>query len=250
MPCTSQPRNSVSDSLSRELNMYARAATAAGVGVVAITLPANAKIVYTPAHQRITTGAEVFLDLNHDGIRDFRFLNYTSATGAVLLVYAATSAVPRIYQVNGIVGAVSAASALRGGRRIGPGKHFIDSGIMGGFANRRGYFGQWADSGKSTDHHYLGLQFVINNQIHYGWARLNVRVYSNPKPTVFAVITGYAYETIPGKTIITGATKGPDGAEPTASLNTPTPGPVTLAALALGSPGLSIWRREEAVVGA
>ena len=62
-----------------------------------------------------------------------------------------------------------------------------------------------------------------------------------------ATLTGYAYETIPGKAIIAGATKGPDDAEPTASLKAPTPAPATLGMLALGAPGLSIWRREESM---
>jgi hypothetical protein len=60
-----------------------------------------------------------------------------------------------------------------------------------------------------------------------------------------AVLLGYAYETIAGKAIIAGATSGPDDAEPAASLNTPTSEPATLGTLAMGAPGLSIWRREE-----
>ena len=59
-----------------------------------------------------------------------------------------------------------------------------------------------------------------------------------------AVLLGYAYETIAGKAIIAGATSGPD-AEPAASLNPRTPEPATLGALAIGAPGLSIWRRRE-----
>jgi hypothetical protein len=62
-----------------------------------------------------------------------------------------------------------------------------------------------------------------------------------------ATLTGYAYETIPGKAIIAGATKGPEDAEPTATLSSHTPEPVTLGVLALGAPGLSIWRRDEPV---
>jgi hypothetical protein len=62
---------------------------------------------------------------------------------------------------------------------------------------------------------------------------------------ITATLTGYAYETIPGKLIIAGATKGPDDAEPAASLNTPIPIPATLGPLAMGAPGLSIWRRKE-----
>jgi hypothetical protein len=60
-----------------------------------------------------------------------------------------------------------------------------------------------------------------------------------------AVLLSYACETIAGKAIIAGATSGPDDAEPTASFTMPTPVPATLGALAMGAPGLSIWRRKE-----
>jgi hypothetical protein len=62
-------------------------------------------------------------------------------------------------------------------------------------------------------------------------------------------LTGYAYETIPGKGIIAGKTKGPDDAEPTAS-DMHTTEQAMLGALALGAPGLSIWRREQSVAEA
>jgi hypothetical protein len=66
-----------------------------------------------------------------------------------------------------------------------------------------------------------------------------------------ATLTGYAYESIPNKPIIAGRTKGPDEASfegPNAALTLPTREPATLAALAMGAPGLSIWRREESAL--
>jgi hypothetical protein len=67
-------------------------------------------------------------------------------------------------------------------------------------------------------------------------------------PSITATLTGYAYETIPGKGILAGQTKEPNNVsleKPDAAVNMPTPEPVTLGALAMGAPGLSIWRREE-----
>ena len=60
----------------------------------------------------------------------------------------------------------------------------------------------------NTKRRYLGLQFMIGNEIHYGWARLKVLYQGGPG--FQATITGYAYETIPNKPIIAGKTKGPD----------------------------------------
>ncbi len=64
--------------------------------------------------------------------------------------------------------------------------------------------GPWAFDGNG----YLGLRFKIGKQIHYGWARLTVQELGDYK--FKATLTGYAYETIPNKPIITGHTKGPD----------------------------------------
>jgi hypothetical protein len=64
----------------------------------------------------------------------------------------------------------------------------------------------------------------------------------------FAVtLTGYAYETIPNKPIITGRTKGPEDSteEPNVSLTAAIPKPATLGMLAMGAPALFIRRREE-----
>jgi len=101
-----------------------------------------------------------------------------------------------------------------------------------------GFYGRWLHVKLA----YLGVKFLIKGKTHFGWAR--VKVDTQQKPFA-ATLTGYAYETIPGKPIIAGATKGPDDAEPTAALSSHTPEPATLGALALGAPGLSIWRREE-----
>lgn len=246
----------LSNSVSQHLNMYALAAGAAGVAALALAQPSEAKIVYTPAHRKLPLNKDFFLDLNHDGTNDFRFHILTSDfNGRRGTSGTRDSAFLWIYpqgKGNQVVGKVPYASALRAGVTVGPKRTFNNGrGSMGGvdFFSGGGpkYDGPWANSGKPVDSRYLGLEFAIKGKIHFGWARLNVRIYRNPEATVSAVLTGYAYETIPGKPIVAGATKGPDGAEPTASLNTPTPNAATLGMLALGAPALSIWRREESV---
>ena len=64
--------------------------------------------------------------------------------------------------------------------------------------------GYWTD----VKNRYLGFKFQIKEKTHDGWARLNVR--ANFDSNKIGVLTGYAYETIPNKPIITGKTKGPD----------------------------------------
>jgi hypothetical protein len=86
-------------------------------------------------------------------------------------------------------------------------------------ALKTGSCGEWL--GKSNFQAYLGLKFTIKGKIHFGWARVKVDTLQTQQK-FSATLTGYAYETIPGKAIIAGATKGPDDGEPSASFTTPT----------------------------
>ena len=61
----------LSDSLNRQLNSYALVASAAGVSVLALAGASEAKVVYTETHQVTHTGFPLYIDLNHDGIKDF-----------------------------------------------------------------------------------------------------------------------------------------------------------------------------------
>jgi hypothetical protein len=70
----------LSNSLHQRLNAYAIVASAAGVGLLALVLPAEGKIVYTKAHKVIGPNSFFQLDLNHDGISDFVFANETGQT--------------------------------------------------------------------------------------------------------------------------------------------------------------------------
>jgi hypothetical protein len=241
-----QPRKKVnlSDSVHRQLNMYALAASAAGVGVLALAQSAQATIVYTKTHVVIGTNQIYELDLNHDGIADFKISNHSFFTDTIV---ASLSALPARAN-NAVVGKQPQvgfphyAYALLPGARVGPKQPLSGALMAWSFGASRG--GRWAN----VRGRYLGLKFLIRGKVHYGWARLNVTV-GNSKIT--ATLTGYAYETIPNNPIIAGKTKGPDEAtveESNAALNLPTPEPATLGLLALGSPGLSIWRREESAV--
>jgi hypothetical protein len=252
MRCSTGPRKTadLSDSIQQQLNMYAFAAGAAGLGMLAVAQPVAAKIVYTPAHIAIWLDG-TSIDLNHDGIVDFKlYEGYgESSNGGMwgLGVQAQSS--------NAVVGyyhghRLAYASALRPGARVGKARAFFPrNGTMAAvrdfdYSHRSTFKGPWANGGKGVKNRYLGLKFFVKGKVHYGWARLNV-VISNGAP--LGTLTGYAYETIPGKAIIAGATKGPDDdAQPIAATHpSPTPKPATLGMLALGAPGLSIWRRED-----
>ncbi len=248
---SSKPRTTADlpQPITRQLNMYAAAASAAGVGILALAPAAQAKIVYTPTHQVIGPGGSYQLDLNHDGITDFTILeSETSSAGKRSNCLCVAPAPGR---ANGVWGFLSVygveyALALKQGTTISGAGRFRRQGHKGigmirTIASRTQPIGDWVNV---TDR-YLGLQFHINGKYHYGWARLSAKVTGSFKNQ--AVLTGYAYETIPKKSIVAGQTKGTDDSDiaPTASLAVPAREPATLSMLALGAPALSIWRREE-----
>jgi hypothetical protein len=71
--------------------------------------------------------------------------------------------------------------------------------------------GPWVGKGNGVANRYLGLKFVIHGKVHYGWARLSVTLGHHWQyDDVSGTLTGYAYETLPNKPIITGKTKGED----------------------------------------
>jgi hypothetical protein len=243
------------ESLHRLLDMYALAASAAGVGLVAVAQPAEAKIVYTPSNIPIhVNGGVVELDLNHDGIKDFQFYASYQGPGIPELgEHGSALTVQPVQQSNRVRTVESkghlCAAALPKGDEVGgrsrfqPGHSSLVMAFAGGDYTSNTAFGPWLKVKQA----YLGFKFVIKGKIHFGWARIR-RVSSNVGFP--AIITGYAYETIPDEPIITGRTEADDevGVEQLnpASLGALTLGQRSLGLLAMGSSGLSIWRREEA----
>jgi hypothetical protein len=257
-----KPAN-LSRSINRQLNMYALAATTAGFSALALAQPAEAKIVYTPAHVNIRGGQRPFpLDLNHDGIIDFYLLRRSSDGShdfeACQLPKSSRGPFCLNTNRNGNSSNVIRASvgrgfeaALRYGAKIKNGDRFITSGpevlaqvCCYSIGNTR-WYGPWVNGGKGVKNRYLGLKFKIKGRFHFGWARLTVTTTSND---FAATLTGYAYETIPGKPIIAGQTKGPDDAGVEESRKLSAPESATLGMLAMGAPGLSIWRREQPII--
>lgn len=251
MKHSAKPSRTLSESIHHQLNMYAIAAGAAGVGMLALAQPAEGKIVYTPAHRVIGPKSSYRLDLNHDGITDFTLKNSVSC-GTDMCFYDLFQKPAGDNRAVGYIfgGQLLLESALTRGVRIGPGKGFpkgtggLVEIVFSSGGQSTNVFGPWPN----TKSRYLGLKLKIRGKAHYGWARFNVKV---QRTAITATLTGYAYETIPNKPIVAGKTEGPDGIDnnfeqpSSGSLTVPGRAPANLGALALGAPGLSAWRREE-----
>jgi len=212
----------VSHQLAKRLLAYATVAGAACVP------HAKAEVVFTPVHQKIN--GEFSLDLNHDGIPDFAiYSSYFSAIGNL--------SVKPLVQGNRIVPSRQAcnfhpgepAAALPVGEMIGPGLPFRADATCMAFLNNSTSGGPWL----FAKGRYLGFAFVIDGKEHFGWARVSMNFWSYD---AVAEVLGYAYETVPGKPIMAGDTSH---ATKAALESAP------LGALALGAPGLQLWRRGE-----
>jgi hypothetical protein len=201
--------------------MYTLAASAAGVGMLALAQPAEAKVIYTKTHEVIAGGEKYYLDLNHDKITDFTIVNFWTThcpDSCGQWLYLKPSA------GNSEIGSVTNrgwhfARALSKGSAIGPKGHFLaGNGSMAAAFSTQGSVGPW----RNVTNRYLGLKFQIKGKTHYGWARLNV---TGGFGTMVATLTGYAYETIPKKRIFAGREHdADDGVDQ----------PATLGRLALG----------------
>jgi hypothetical protein len=249
-------------SIHQQLSVYAGAAVVAVVSVLALTQPSEAKIVYTPANVVLTCFPRIHnscsyiysLDLDHDGVTDFT-IDYTRHTSPPPFCADSRAVYEFPIEGNGVLG--KSPAALNEGAQIGHGQSFYGGERVMAFSDVGGFHSCTASHGGpwwNVTGRYLGLSFQRNGRTHYGWARLTVTVQGLVPLLQSATLTGYAYETIAGKSITAGQTNGaPDDPTnedfgPGASLTNPipdTPRPATLGALAMGAPGLSIWRRKQ-----
>jgi len=256
MKKTLQPQRSVSPSSTFEhrLNLYAIAATSAGVGLFALTCPVEAKVIYTPTNVTVSgTHPVIPLDFNHDFIPDASLSIYAYCFNGTFVdgCAAEITAIPK-HQNQVLFSNSRFAAADPQGRRIGPGNpfggsHAVMAECISSRVLSRGHYyfstGPW----KKQTSHYLGFRFLISGETHYAW----VRVTSLIQPSgcgATATITGYAYESEVNKPIAAGDTGSSEdvasssGVSPVDTQSSPTVvmkelSPNTLGRLAAGAVG-------------
>ncbi len=236
-PSSQPPRtpSRLSDSVHHQLNLYALAAGAAGVSLLALAQPAGATIVYTKTHKIVHNGMR--LDLRNNHVAEFVFGTYIGCAPSQCWNQISFNGATFMYDSIEVVQGRHAVwvDALSKGAVIGPRAHFGREGRDDNIRMAALWFAGSKTLSTSGDwinvtNRYIGLKFRIHGKVHYGWARLNVILnHLNAKNAFVGTLTGYAYETIPNKAIIAGKTKGPD-------VTTVQPG--SLGRLAQGSAGL------------
>ncbi|MGA2416974.1 MAG: hypothetical protein ABSF59_21145 [Candidatus Sulfotelmatobacter sp.] len=224
------------EALRRKLDLYGLAA--AGVGIAALSPSAQAEIVYTPAHEKISRYGTT-IDLNHDGIGDFRIRLQEHRSSGGMFAYslghnrvfgeAFASELAAGYQIG-----PNSAKFKRGGTFSSfqvPGKAMYECAVQSGPPSCDGPWYQ------ATPGSYVGFKFSISGEVHYGWARVKVETNSDGGFNVY--LTGYAYESIANKPIVAGQTSGSDQAD--AQPGAPTRLPATLGLLSVGASALPAW---------
>ena len=261
----SKPVN-LRDSLHHHLHLYALAASAAGVSVLALAQPTEAEIVYTPANVTIGTNQEYGLDLNNDGIVDFtikafgKYFPPVTYINSLVVKHPPAGNEVAAHLAFGLYsgGGFRFAYALGSGLPISPQARHFSAGRAtmtwvcecdaGGH-----YRGSWLthSSHQPLSNRYLGFKFKINGEVHYGWARLNA-TYGG------ALLTGYAYETVPDQGLNAGQEQETQAQEAEKKVGQPDPAaltlpaqkPATLGMLAHGARGLPMWRKRQAALAA
>jgi len=269
----------LSESIRQQLSVYALAAV---VSLLALTKPSEASIVYTPVNVTISGNGSITLHLKN-GTSEFTIQGVERTLGCIPPPFggvriAFVSVTPTTG--NGVVANdpnTNDALALSQGAKIGPDAFFARYfGVMNHESIPWGspttcyphphasYSGYWCDGadGKPcyTVDGYLGLEFMINGKLHYGWAHVIITPIYMPRSVYFKVfVKDYAYETIPGQAINAGQRSGnaddptvsPDSANPEdsgqgASVSSPAQAE-SLGTPALGAQDSSLWLREKPV---
>jgi hypothetical protein len=223
--------------------------------------------VYTPADHIIGRGGQYKIDLNHDGHTDYVIIEHPGIIDfkSYQRLFVKVAEGNRVLcSTKFCISTYIYAAALGQGFQIGPNEPgngwLAHSGPMAieEMSKRGSVFYTWP--WVNVTNRYLGLRFQINGENHFGWARLTVKFHPGlPQDRTWeAHLTGFAYETVPGKAIKAGQTTEETGDAtesthpglmvPSSVVGQPLSRPAqfaSLGTLALGADGISAWRREE-----
>lgn len=159
-----------------------------------------AQVVYTDIDPDFSGGQDSFyvISFDDDGPFDIEFENEIHSSDPTK-GYFTVRPVPGVKILGTLQSITAYPYALDSGDIIGPGdEDFIGSGY-GHIMNSGGSTGSWID----VEDKYLGVEFYIDGNKHYGWVRLDV----DDSEAVNYVIKDYAYESNPDWPILAGATE-------------------------------------------
>src|SRR6202011_5885950 len=190
---------------------YALAAGAAGVATLALVTPAEATPVCKTLSAELTYTATFAFDPANQPVAPFNIAQSYHTFSTLT-----STGVNRGFFTRNLPGAEVVVSSkglvtdLALGARIGPG---------GQFGKGRSYgliFTFTPNSGATSHHHrgnlrfsqtnYFGFRFLISDQAHYGWVRLESTIIRGGRtPSIDTKIMAYGYESTPNAAILAGS---------------------------------------------
>jgi hypothetical protein len=260
--------------LHRHLNSYALAASAAGVTLLACSVPAGAVPVCKSLAVTLAGTDTYSLNPASQRFAPFNIAHTFENISSTTYFWNRGFLTPNSARAAELLGDNGFPAALERGGNIGPGGHFGRGKSYGML------FSYGPVNGGTKTHHqgnfrfgqtnYFGFRFSISGEDHYGWVRLKVTFGRGFDGTAtYLHIRAYGYETTPNTAIRAGQCSS----EPSlsalpisndngvrgvrsetqrngsiASVARPisrNPRSASLGLLALGAWGLRIWRRKE-----
>ena len=203
------------------MKMNRRVTLASGIGPLLISLVAFAStavadVVYTPANVTLSGNGSIKIDLNHDAITDFVLRSALTAAycGTVGGGYTGTTKIVPAMGDGVVVSHLNFAALLASGISVDASSTFYNAGTIVARLTA-------CNSSSKSASGYLGLEFLISGQIHYGWAQVAISVHSGFRPGMRTTLIDFAYETVPGRAITTGQIPGnlSETEPPPASIN-------------------------------
>ena len=204
----------------KALDGYALSASAAGVAVLACSLPADCQPICKTIHTDLVATDTYSLNPAHQKFAPFNVAETWKDVSSLSSTFwnrgfftPNTSRARVMTDVKGYPATVPA------GGSIGPGKQF-GRGKMYGLLFTYGP----ANGGKKHDHkgnlqllqdNYLGFKFPVGGQDHYGWLRLKVTFsYGGDGAVGTLHLKNYGYESTPNTPIYAGQCSAADGRSP------------------------------------
>ena len=245
--------------LSQALNAYAVAAVAAGVTVVACSMPAEAAPICKSLNGQITRTSSFAFSPTGQFVPPFNvaqttFKYFLGTTGVSTWIWLNRGFFsPNTVGAKVLLGIHDLPAGLAYGDQIGPGGQFSKGrsyGLL--FTYGKGNFS--VGGGTKLKHrghmsfehdNFVGFQFSQSGSVHYGWLRLSLAVLDSKSggnfPKVTSIhLTSYGYESASNTAIAAGSCSAE--ASSSDDVSGPSAGP-SLGMLALGSEGISAWRK-------
>ena len=208
------------------------------IAFFSVAVSASASINYTPVNRVIPNDGAYGIDFDHDGVKDFWIGSFFGTAFCGLRSSPGGSAnISPVKSTSGVTLNGSFAAALPAAVTVGSTQVFAQRQTLLMFFRCGTHAGNWLN----VSNHYLGLEFQIAGQTHFGWAELSVTASTfGPTQGLTTVVVGFAYETIAGKPIITGQTGVPNACAPpstdqTIHICTPAAGSTVPAAVAISA---------------